>query len=166
MATIWRDDLAPANPWAPTRLVPGMAFRVEAWLREDVSIDGVSMPRGDRLCYLLTANGGPELRGWGFIRRHANGHQLGLTQDEAVELAQAMAFVDGLEAAGVHARREIRAWLQRYQERWGEIPLQARRGLLAVLLAVAMSMVVIDEATAADPQLPCPPIELEREDGE
>lgn len=86
-------------------------FDTQAWLNEPLK-DGA--PRHKRLCFLITANGGLQVRGWGFIG-YGNGHQSGLEQEDALELMQWSAFMDGLEAADVEVLAALRPYFEAYQ---------------------------------------------------
>lgn len=74
------------------------AFDVNAWLHQPIEDGGE--PRWRRLAYLVTANGGLSVYGWGFLSFHA-GHRRGLEQDEALELIAFKGFCDGLTVGGV-----------------------------------------------------------------
>ncbi|MFA7269954.1 MAG: hypothetical protein WC073_11465 [Sterolibacterium sp.] len=71
-------------------------FNLQEWLNEPTH---EGLPRHERICFLLEANGGPNVRQWG-ITSFGGGHQRGLDQDDALELMQATAFLSGLEAMG------------------------------------------------------------------
>lgn len=89
----------------------GTLFSTDAWLNEPLK-DGT--PRHKRLCFLITANGGLQVRGWGVLS-FGDGHQRGLEQDDALELMQWSAFMDGLEAAGVEVLTALRPYFESYQ---------------------------------------------------
>jgi hypothetical protein len=74
--------------------------------------DGTARHR--RLCFLITANGGLQVHQWGFLS-FGDGHQRGLEQDDALELMQWSAFMDGLEAAGVEILDALRPYFEAYQ---------------------------------------------------
>lgn len=86
-----------------------MPFNLHGWLTEEIEWrdalgNTIRGPRHLRLCWLTFANGGPQIRGWGVISSFPNGHQQGLDQNDALELMQLYAFVNGLAAAGVDTR--------------------------------------------------------------
>ena len=83
----------------------------QAWLNEPLQNGEL---RYKRLCFLITANGGLSVSGWGFLS-FGDGHQRGLEQDEALELMQWGAFMNGLEAAGVKILADLRPYLEAYQ---------------------------------------------------
>lgn len=81
-------------------------FDVEAWLQEPISLSrrfepAVIVPRHERICFLVAANGGFEFKGWGSITTSAAGHQQGLDQDDALHLIDCAAYLRGLQAGGV-----------------------------------------------------------------
>ncbi len=90
-------------------------FDVDAWLNQD-------LPSGQllhqRLSFLVTANGGFSVRGWGILS-YGGGHQRGLEQDDALELIQWAAFLDGLAAAGVSIHDAFYPLFQEYQQAHG-----------------------------------------------
>lgn len=87
-------------------------FDIQAWLNEPLK-DGT--PRHRRLCFLITANGGSVVRGWGILSFTPGKHQYGLEQDDALELMQASSFLNGLEAAGINVGEALRPYYEAYQ---------------------------------------------------
>jgi len=77
-----------------------MSFDVNAWLDEMIGPPESPVPRHQRICFLILANGGPEVHRYGVIS-HFGGHQHGLEQEEAIELISVNSFMGGLAAAGV-----------------------------------------------------------------
>lgn len=73
-------------------------FDVNNWLNR-------TLPNGritkEYLCFLIFANGGFDVTGWGFISTGLNFHQRGLEQNEALDLIRHSAFIEGLVAAGI-----------------------------------------------------------------
>ena len=57
--------------------------------------DGTVMAVGDRVCWLITCNGGPVVSGWGCIGYSGGPFQEGLDQNDTLELLQCNAFIDG-----------------------------------------------------------------------
>ena len=90
-----------------------MMFNLQEWLNE-LTWDG--LPRHERICFLLEANGGPTVHGWGFIS-HGVGHQRGLEQDDALELMQVMAFLNGLDAMGARVGETLDPLIAAYRAR-------------------------------------------------
>lgn len=94
-----------------------MTFDLAAWLAEPV--DGKPQTtRADHLCYLLYANGGWQVRGWGVLSWTAGGHQQGLEQDEAIALIAYGGFVQGLVAAGVPFHALFIPTFKAYREKY------------------------------------------------
>lgn len=86
-------------------------FDSKAWLEETLQSGIV---RHERLCFLVTANGGFDVHGWGFIG-FGGVHQQGLEQNEALELMCVTAFMNGLEAAGVKVFDTFKPYFDAYQ---------------------------------------------------
>jgi hypothetical protein len=86
-------------------------FDPQAWLNDTLP-DG--QPRHRRLCFLVTANRGFSVGGWGIIA-YGGGHQEGLDQGDALDLMQYSAFIHGLECAGVDFRSAFLPYLTAYQ---------------------------------------------------
>jgi hypothetical protein len=99
-----------------------MSFDMAAWLAAPITARGflgeqVTMPRGQRICWLAAANGGFEVKGWGCIRSGPYEHQQGLEQNDAIDLLQIKAFLDGLAAAGVDWSAHLLPMFQAYRDR-------------------------------------------------
>lgn len=82
-----------------------MTFDTHAWLNEEITVNDPyeapeKMPRHQRLCYLMTANGGPDVRSWGFLGSN-KGHPTGLEQNQALELIAFSSYMRGLDDGGV-----------------------------------------------------------------
>lgn len=79
-----------------------MSFDCEKWLNEPTNHRGTfnGKPLHQYLSYLIVANGGLEVHGWGFLS-YGSGHQCGLEQNEALSLLELVAFMRGLESGGV-----------------------------------------------------------------
>jgi hypothetical protein len=82
-------------------------FDFEAWLNEEVKVaetnytDALTMPRHQRLSFLVTLNHGFEVRGWGCFSTGPYGHRQGLEQEEALELIHYNGFISGISCCGV-----------------------------------------------------------------
>ena len=87
-------------------------FDVKEWLEELLES---GQPRHERLSFLVTANRGLEVSSWGFLS-HYRGHQSGLEQEEALELLQYSAFLEGLACAGVEIYAPFKSYFDKYQE--------------------------------------------------
>lgn len=98
----------------------GFTFDVDAWLDETMR-DGTV--RADRICFLYVANNGFHFQGWGSIDCF-EGHQLGLTQDEAIEWVYITGFINGLMSAGIDVAGPIRLRLRQYLVRLGLTPME------------------------------------------
>lgn len=83
-----------------------MAFDCNEWLnrmvpvRQDFGPD-IEMPMHERLCFLVVANGGFDVHGWGYISYCHGQHQRGLEQHDALCLIHLGSYVNGLADAGV-----------------------------------------------------------------
>lgn len=88
-------------------------INLDDWLNE-LGRDGQT-PRHQRLCFLIMANGGLRVGGWGIICHDGSGHQRGLEQDDALELMQAVAFMMGLDAADVPVFERLKPYMDSYQ---------------------------------------------------
>lgn len=84
---------------------------IDEWLNEPLEN---GQPRHERICYLITANGGNIVRQWGFLSWR-NGHQVGLEQNEAIELIQYDAFIRGLSWADVPIVERIAQHMDAYK---------------------------------------------------
>jgi len=71
---------------------------LEQWLNEVLSNGKI---RKDYICYLVYANRGFEVYGWGFTSSDKFGHPVGLEKNEALDLIMATGFIDGLVACGI-----------------------------------------------------------------
>lgn len=87
-------------------------FDVEEWLNK-IQKDGNPLHR--RISFLVTANGGFEVGSWGYIA-HGGIHQQGLEQEDALELMQISAFMQGLDAAEVPVLDKFMPHFKEYQE--------------------------------------------------
>ncbi len=88
------------------------SFDVHGWLNQTLT-SGQILHR--RLSFLVTANGGFDVRGWGCISS-GNGHQQGLEQNDALELIYWDGFISGLVAAGVNFHDAFYPIFQSYQQ--------------------------------------------------
>lgn len=86
-------------------------FDAKAWLEESLATGYL---RHERICFLVTANGGFNVFGWGFISS-VDGHQRGLDQNDALDLMTISAFMKGLEAAGVKVFDTLKPYFDAYQ---------------------------------------------------
>ena len=86
---------------------------VDQWLNE---ILPSGEKRVERLCFLITANGGIADNGYGFIYHAGNGeHQRGLEMDDAIELRDCVNFMSGLKiGSGVDPLERIMPHLEEY----------------------------------------------------
>lgn len=98
-----------------------MTFNLEAWL--DKMLEN-GQRRHERLAFLITANGGAVVRGWGMISFREGGHQSGLDLDDALELIKVAAFFQGLGAAGVDVASVFTPRLNAYRARFGLAPFE------------------------------------------
>lgn len=96
----------------PDKELHNKPFDINAWLNSDYN----GKPFHERLCFLVVANGGFNVSGWGFIS-HGGGHQQGLEQDDALELITVSAFMRGLEAAGVNVGGAFKPYYDEYVKR-------------------------------------------------
>jgi hypothetical protein len=94
-------------------------FDPQGWLLEDV---GEGQPRHDRLCFLLVANNGFRVHGWGVLSWRDGGHQCGLEQNDAIELMRYESFIDGLHAGGVDVLTPFDPYYKKYLERFKIVP--------------------------------------------
>lgn len=94
-------------------------FDIEQWLNEPLRN---GQPRHRRIAFLVVANDGFDVRQWGCIS-YGSGHQRALDQDEALELMQWSAFMEGLAAAGVDVHS---AFLPKFQAYKSEIEQPAK----------------------------------------
>lgn len=79
------------------------------------------VPRKTRLAYLFFCNGASyDIRGWGFLGTHPNGHPSGLEQREAMELLGYSGVLLGFEMCGVNVQEELAPALIEYHEAWME----------------------------------------------
>ncbi len=102
-------------------------FDIDQWLNETMTIRDrildadLTMPRHERLCFLVMANGGFVVRGWGTIDNGGpGGHQRGLEQDDALDLMRIGEFLNGLETAGVDWSAKLRPVFDAYRERFSQ----------------------------------------------
>lgn len=89
-----------------------------AWLEEEITVrhqygQEERMPRHRRLSFLVYANGGLTVRGWGFLSDR-NGHQDGLEQDDALALMELAAYMAGATDAGVNLIGAFRPYFDAY----------------------------------------------------
>jgi hypothetical protein len=88
---------------------------VDDWLVEDHPLHKI--PRHERISYLVYCNHGAfDVYGWDIVA-YENGHKLGLTRDEALELIQVYAFIRGLEAAGLEVLPKLTSFYKQYEDR-------------------------------------------------
>jgi len=92
--------------------------KVKQWFEEETIAhipysEPKKLPRHQRLSYLIAANGGPNVKGWGVLSSH-NGHQMGLEQSEAIELIQLNAFILGLDFLGVDTGKIFKPYFDQY----------------------------------------------------
>ena len=92
-------------------------FDAQEWLNTMMQ-DSVT-PRHRRLCFLITANGGLRVHGWGVTTHGEGSHQKGLDQDDALDLLQWGAFMDGLEVAGIRIHEALIPYYDAYQKEFG-----------------------------------------------
>lgn len=92
-----------------------MAFDIDAWLNEPLA-DNDNKPRHELLCYLVVANGGFQVRGWG-VTVWGGVHKQGLDQDEALALMQYGSYMAGLQAAGVPIFERFNPFFDAYIQR-------------------------------------------------
>ena len=88
-------------------------FNLQEWLNEPAR---EGLPRHERICFLLEANGGPNVYQWGVLS-FGDGHQRGLEQDDALELVQVTAFLSGLEAMGAPVAETLDPLIAAYRAR-------------------------------------------------
>ena len=100
-------------------------FDVDAWLNEPVTVTNrildarADMPRHQRICFLLMANGGFDVHGWGTISYGGpGGHQQGLEMNDAIELIQVASFLAGVRATGIDWNAVLLPYFTAYVERW------------------------------------------------
>ncbi len=91
------------------------ASEFDAWL-DSPSTHGVSM--SERICFLVAANGGWEVSGWGCLSWHK--HQMGLEQGDAIALIHLHGYFCGMEAAGFDAREHFLPRFKEYVARFKE----------------------------------------------
>lgn len=95
----------------------GSNAKVREWL-DKTSIRGT--PMRERLSYLLACNGGKlTVTSWGFIGCNDAGHQVGLEQDEALELIYLSGFIDGLAMVGVDVFEHHKKYFHEYARKHG-----------------------------------------------
>lgn len=90
------------------------AFDIEKWLNAPLQN---GQPRYRRIAFLVVANGGFDVRQWGIIS-YGSGHQQGLDQNDALELLQWSAYMDGISACGIDVHS---AFWPKYQAYRSEI---------------------------------------------
>ena len=71
----------------------------KAWLEKEINIDGTMMPTWKRISFLVAANGGWRVGGWGFLS-YGGGHPRGLDQNDAIDLIRYEAFFNGATMFG------------------------------------------------------------------
>lgn len=95
-------------------------FDVEAWLNETIErpskIQGLArkIPRYERICFLVGANGGFKVNQIGVRGKGPTGHQVGLDIEDAVELIHYHGFVAGLDALSVDWKPIFEQYFARY----------------------------------------------------
>lgn len=94
-------------------------FDVDAWLNTPLA-DNSGLFRKDRLCYLIYANGGFDVHGWGMTSFDGI-HTRGLEQDEALELIQCKAYIDGLFDGGIDVLAVLESYFKSYVEKYNDI---------------------------------------------
>lgn len=104
-------------------------FDPKAWLDTEIEWrrpyrDSVKVPRHEQLCFLVFANGGLNVGGWGFITTGI-GHQSGLDQDDGLALLSYSSYMAGLEDAGVPIYDVfLESYFKAYREKWEGIAKQ------------------------------------------
>lgn len=89
---------------------------IKDWLESD-SNKGVKLH--ERISFLVVCNGGSvRVSGWGFLS-HNNGHQVGLEQNEALELIYLEGFISGLELIGVNVYEYHKPYFEDYLKKHG-----------------------------------------------
>lgn len=93
----------------------------KTWLLEEVEpqtqyLNRQKMPRHRYLSFLVTANCGFQVRGWGVTSRYPNGHLRGLEQNDALSLMAFGSYMDGLTQAGVPAFDLFHPYFLQYEE--------------------------------------------------
>ena len=71
---------------------------------------------GDRISFLVRANNGFNVTGWGFIS-YSNDHQYGLEQNDAIELLEWCSKFDGMEFAGLPAFELFKPFYDAYNQK-------------------------------------------------
>ena len=93
-------------------------FNATEWLEEEITVSHEcggeeTMPRHRRLAFLVYANGGFTVRGWGFLSWNG-GHQSGLEQDDALALMELGAYMYGATDAGVDLFEAFKPYFDAY----------------------------------------------------
>jgi hypothetical protein len=106
-----------------------MMLNPQEWLNEVVEHEtwqGVErMPRHRRLCFLVYANGGFGMHGWGYLSFTDGGHQSGLEQEDAMALMQYNAYMTGAADAGVNIFDAFKPYWDAYNAEWSAKEPQA-----------------------------------------
>lgn len=95
-------------------------FNCKEWLEIEIEVRDPyqqmrKMPRWERICFLMAANGGTAVvSSWGFLSGYKNGHRRGLEQDQALELIFYYGFINGLLAVEVPIHVAIEGYLTEY----------------------------------------------------
>lgn len=98
-------------------------FDLNAWLNETVTVqdehqEPKQVTRLERVCFLLFANGGSfNVSSWGIIST-LNGHQIGLEQDQALDLLFYSGVFEGLHLAGVDFMSTLKPKFDEYIKRF------------------------------------------------
>src|SRR6267142_673756 len=93
-----------------------MSFDCDAWLNEPTKGAGHSFegrPLHEFICYLVVANGGFSVHGWGFLS-YGGGHKRGLEQNEALHLIALGSYMNGLDTAGVPIYDKFEPYFKAY----------------------------------------------------
>jgi hypothetical protein len=89
---------------------PKKRFNIKKWLESETTYD---VPTHERFCYLIVANNGFDGVNSGNVTE-LNGHQLGLTINEAKELIYIQGVVKGLELTGINFHAAFQPYYDRY----------------------------------------------------